>query len=318
MVVLMRPLWGIFALALLALTTAPAGARNIDDADHARFLRDGRLLRFDYANDFFADVDRYYTQGLGLSYFDPALRASPIMRLLPALPGSERRFGLSLRHSGFTPTSLAHDEALVGDRPFAATLTLGHVLVSRDRDRGLTLTTEIDAGIIGQGAGGKWMQTGIHRAIGNRLPHGWSNQVRNDAVLAFVARLDTSVAATKRADLAVSLDATLGSLYTNASAGAKGRLGVLDATANTRAFLFASAEEKLVGYDATLEGGLLTRSSPYTLPARAVKRVVARVDVGVVLDRGGFALEFRRVFLSREFAGGLSHQWGQLSVLKPF
>lgn len=305
------------ALTLL-LAAAPCAARDVDQADDAWLLREGRQLRFDYANDFFAGEDRYHTQGLGLTYFDPALRASPLMRLLPALPGGERHFGLALRHSGFTPASLSHDEALRDDRPFAAYLYLGHRLVSRDRGRGLTLTAGLDAGIIGQGAGGKWMQTGIHRALGNLLPRGWDNQVRNDVVLDYSARLEKTVVTNGRADLALTADATLGTLYTNASAGAIARLGSVAEEAGKRAFIFVGAEQKLVGYDATLQGGLFNDGSPHVIASRRVTRAVSRVDAGVVLDLGGFALEFRRVLLGPEFKGGLSHGWGRLSLIKRF
>jgi len=50
----------------------------VDDNDAAAFADERRLLRFDYANDYFTGTDRYFTQGLGLQYFDPVLRRSPV------------------------------------------------------------------------------------------------------------------------------------------------------------------------------------------------------------------------------------------------
>lgn len=306
--------------ALLCLFLLPAGLRagNVDDKDDAAFSGPGRLLRFDYANDVFTGSDRYYTQGLGLTYFDPALKADPLMRALPALPGGPKNYGLAVRHSGFTPSSIHHEELLVGDRPFAAYLFLSHLLVSRDPELGLTLTAGWDAGIVGQGAGGKWMQTGIHRALGNLLPQGWDHQIRNDFVLDYHARLEKILLAWRAADLGAFIDATAGTLYTSAAVGAKARLGALAQDRKTRYFLFASAEEKVVGYDATLQGGLTNRGSPYTLTDSEIERGVSREELGVVLDFGGFALEARRVFQSREFGNGLAHQWIELSALKRF
>ena len=304
----MKPLVYAAGALLLALLPRPAAARTVDSGDDAAFAAGGRLFRFDYANDFFAGRDRYYTQGFGFTLFHPVLAESPVTRLLAALPGGESSYGLRFRHSGFTPTSLASDAALAGDRPFAAYMFLSQVRVSRDPDRGLSLTAGLDAGILGQGAGGKWIQTGLHRALGNLLPHGWETQVRNDAVLDYHALLEKRLVGARRGEAGAFLDAAAGSPYTNAAVGLMGRAGPF----------FARGQERLVGYDATLQGGLFNRHSPYTLRAAQVERVVYGAEVGVVLDRGGFALRFSRSFLGREFRGGLAHQWGELSLLARF
>ena len=306
------------AAAALALACAPAAAANVDYNDAARFLDDRRLFRFDYANDFFVGTDIYYTQGLGATYFDPALKRAPLMPLLVALPGATKSYGLALRHTGYTPTSLSHDEALRGDRPFAAYFMLSHLLVSRDAEKGLTLTTQLDTGILGQGAGGKWIQNSLHRALRNLRPHGWDNQIRDDVVLDYDARLEKRLAAWSAADLAVTGDLSAGTLYDNAALGASGRLGQLEAGRAKRAYAFGRVEERVVGYDATMQGGVFNRHSPYTLPDAQIMRTVARVDVGFAVDRGGWVFEFTRTFLSREFRAGRSHQWAELSVLKRF
>lgn len=310
----MRPAAGAL---LLALCSVSAAAHNVDSDDDASFAAAGRLFRFDYANDFFAARDRYYTQGYGFDLFHPGLAKWPLMRLLAALPGGERSYGLTFRQSGFTPTSLSSDLVLKGDRPFASYLFLGHVLLSRDPGRGLTLTTEFDVGVIGQGAGGKWIQEGLHSALGNLAPHGWDNQIRNDAVLDYYIRLEKSLASASRADAGIFVDATAGQPYTNAAAGLMARLGTI-ADGPKRGYLFGRVEEKVIAYDATLQGGLLNRHSPYTLSAAQVERAVTRGDIGVVYDRGGVALEYSRSFLGREFRDGLAHQWGEFSVMARF
>lgn len=310
-----RALWAAAAL-LLASGAVPARARTVDGDDNASFVKDGRLFRFDYANDLFASRDRYYTQGYGFDLFHPALSKSPLMRLLLALPG-ESSYGLTFRQSGFTPTSLFSEAPRRGDRPFASYLFLGHIRVSRDEERDVTLIAELDAGLIGQGAGGEWIQTGLHKALGNLRPRGWDNQIRNDAALGYYGRLEKRLARAAWADAGVYVDAMAGTLYTNAGAGVMGRLGAL-AEGRDRLYAFGRLEEKLVGYDATLQGGVFNRSSPYTLRAAELDRAVARGDLGVALDRGSFAVIFSRSFQGREFKQGLSHQWGELSVLKRF
>ncbi len=304
-------------LAALLLLIAWPAVGSVDDKDDVQFAQAGRLLRFDYANDYFTGTDRYYTQGLGLTYFDPILRASPVMAVLASLPGIAKSYGLVIRDSGFTPTNLGHDEALLGDRPFAAYLFLGQELVSRDASRGLTLTSRLDTGIIGQAAGGKWVQVGIHRATANSIPRGWDNQIRNDLVLDYRTRADKRLAAASAADLSAFVDATLGTLYTNASAGLYGRVGAI-ADGKRRLFLFLSAEQRVVGYDATLEGGLLNRHSPFVIASSQVERRVSIEYVGIAVDRQTFAIEAKRAYLGREFRGGLSHEWVEISVLRRF
>ena len=43
-----------------------------------------------------------------------------------------------------------------------------------------------------------------------------------------------------------------------------------------------------------------------------------RGEVGFAADFGRWAVEADRVYLSREFAGGLSHEWVEISVMRRF
>jgi hypothetical protein len=256
---------------------------------------------------------------VGVQYFDPVLRRSPLMAPLFGLSGAGKSYGLLIRNDGFTPASLTPNEALIGDRPYASLLFLGHTIVSKDPERGLTLTAELDTGIIGQAAGGKSQQVAIHSAIrGNQIPLGWDNQIRNDAVLDYYLRLEKTVAASKAADLGVYGEATAGTLYDNVDAGVMGRVGNVGVSGKARYYLFGRAEDKLVGYDATLQGGLLNRGSPYALTTEEVRRSVLRADAGFAADFGRWIVEADRTYLSREFSTGLSHEWVEISVSRRF
>ena len=168
-----------------------------------------------------------------------------------------------------------------------------------------------------QGVGLAACAFGIHRATGNVIPRGWDNQIRNDAVLDYGLRLEKTLASSSRAELGAYAEASLGTLYTNAAAGVSGRAGALDRKGR-RFYLFGRAEEKLVGYDATLQGGLLNRGSPYVLTSEQVRRGVARGDVGFAADFGRWAVEADRAYLSREFTSGLSHEWVEISLMRRF
>ena len=179
------------------------------------------------------------------------------------------------------------------------------------------MISELDAGIIGQGAGGKWMQTGIHDALDNITPKGWDNQIRNDLVLDYSLRVEKGVASVRLAEFTVFGAGSLGALYANLSAGTEVRLWSVK-NGQRRHMVFARGQSKLVGYDATLLGGLFNRASPYTLTTGSIKRLVQRADIGFVYDGGGFLIEVTRSFLSPEFEGGFSHQFAEIAFIKRF
>ena len=308
----------ILAAVLVFALAAPAAAHNVDNNDAASFADQRGLVRVDYANDFFTGSDRYYTEGVGVELFHPALKKSPLMRALVALPGGSKSYGLSLRDSTFTPSRVGERTAIVDDRPWAGYVFLGHVLVSKDAQAGLTLTSELDAGAIGPAAGGE-EQVKIHARLGMDVPRGWDNQIRNNPILDYYARLEKTVRAWNWGDFGVFGDATAGTLYDNASAGMGARLGRVDEKRKDRFFAFARGEEKAVGYDATLQGGLFNRpASYYTTPDDQINRFVYRWDVGLALDFDSFVLEVTRSAVGREFSGAIPHQWGELTFMKRF
>ncbi len=314
---------------LLLLGLLPAAARAAPaPADTLRPLSPARQLRYTYANDLFFRTDYYFTQGMTLALVHPALARLPVRHLLAAGPrGSTQQHGLALHYDGFTPLRIQDAFVRVGDRPYAAYLYASFFRISHQPARHQRLRTALEIGFIGPAAGGKELQTSIHRVTGNAEPRGWSYQVRNAPVLGYrVALARHLLAAGRRAQLGGSAEAALGTLYTYASAGARLRVGHLglgpDALAAEarpaagawRLLAHAGAEARLVGYDATLQGGAFTAHDPYTLAAGQVRRAVLRSSGGVVLAHRALQLEATATWVSPEFAGGRSHRWGQLGL----
>jgi len=69
-----------------------------------------------------------------------------------------------------------------------------------------------------------------------------------------------------------------------------------------------------IGYDATMQGGVFNRSSPYTIAAKDIKRVTLQQNFGVVLNFRKIYLEYFQSLLSPEFSGGKMHRWGGLKI----
>ena len=318
--------WGFPGLASHA---APASA------DTLRPVSPTRLLRYAYANDLFFRTDYYFTQGMTLTLVHPMLAHLPVRHLLAAGPrGSTQYHGCTLRYDGFTPLRIQDPFIRVGDRPYAAYLYGSFFRISSPPARHQRLTTALEIGVIGPAAGGKELQTAIHRVTGNAEPRGWDYQVRNAPVIGYRVAFEKQLLATGRhAELLGSAEASLGTLYTYADTGLRLRagkfspyfanLGVAGSDRRNepnswQLYGEATLEGRLVGYDATLQGSLFTSRDPYKLAAGDVRRGILRSSGGVVLAHGGLSFTATATWVSPEFAAGRSHRWGQLGITVAF
>ena len=303
-------------------------------ADTLRPLSPDRLLRYTYANDLFFRTDYYFTQGMTLTLVHPALARLPVQHLLAAGPrGSTQYHGLTLRYDGFTPLRIQDPFIRVGDRPYAAYLYASFFRISNQPARHQRLTTALEIGFIGPAAGGKELQTAIHRVTGNAEPRGWDYQIRNAPIVGYRVEFERQVAASRRVELLANAEASLGTLYTYADTGLRLRVGKFSpyfanlgisspnhGTGPQAWHLYGEAAlaGRLIGYDATLQGSPFTSRDPYTLATGDVRRAILRSSGGVVLAHSGLRFAATATWVSREFAGGGSHRWGQLGLTVAF
>ncbi|MDQ4139162.1 MAG: lipid A deacylase LpxR family protein, partial [Bacteroidota bacterium] len=123
----------------------------------------------------------------------------------------------------------------------------------------------------------------------------------------------------------------LGTLYTNVRAGAYLRfgwmnsyfsdLGISNATARSQNnlrkfqfFAFGRTQGKIVGYNATMQGGIINQNNVYTLSGKAVSRAVHESQTGLVCIIKGLRLESAVTFISPEFKGSRRHKWMHFNV----
>ena len=321
-------------LFLFLSFSGPASHAAPAPADTLRPLSPTRLLRYTYANDLFFRTDYYFTQGMTLTLVHPILARLPVRHLLAAGPrGSTQQHGLTLRYDGFTPLRIQDPFIRVGDRPYAAYLYASFFRGSIQPARHQRLTTALEIGFIGPAAGGKELQTAIHRVTGNAEPRGWDYPIRNVPIIGYRVAFEKQVAASHYAELLTDAEASLGTLYTFAGTGLRLRAGKFSPYFANRGIsspghgtepqpwqLYGEAtlQGRLIGYDATLQGSPFTNRDPYTLSASAVRRTVLRGSGGVVLAHNGLRFDATATWISPEFAGGRSHRWGQLGVTVAF
>ncbi len=267
--------------------------------------------RLSYDNDFFTATDRYFTQGILLEIGAPWVRRIPVTGALIAPRTSHVRYSLAYEDDGYTPTDLKASAILVGDRPYAGTKQLRVIAVALDTMRRQRVSSALNVGILGQGAGGAEIQTWIHRQTGNTIPRGWHHQIRNDVILNYEAGVERELVRTgSHLSLAGSGVGRIGTYNTSAAIGTTllaGRVGSpfgrIPASA-AAAYVYLKPQVSLVGYDATLQGGLINRGSPYTIAAGDLRRLVFRQYAGVVYQRGSWYAEYYQSVTSPEFSGG--------------
>ena len=287
-----------------------------------RNIQSERYFRFNYDNDFFAAADKNYTQGYALEFMLPVLQKNPINFLFLKSKNSISRYGMALEHIGYTPSDYVSAAIQFGDRPFASAIMLKSFVITDNAVRRERLSQSFSLGGIGPLAFGEEMQVGIHRAIGDKIPGGWRNQIGNDIVLNYriafekrLFRIHNIVA------LHGEAAGQLGTLFTNATIGMNAIIGLLDdaflGQANKTAFsiyLYARPLINVVGYDATLQGGLFNRKSVYKIDNDAIERLTASLEYGVVLKTKSLYFEYSRASITREFATGDSAKWGGIKI----
>lgn len=304
--------------------TVPTGTIDIQAQDYAKT---NHYVRINYDNDFFNATDRYYTQGIRLELIAPFMRYSPFSYALVRLGRqAQNYYGLALEQDCFTPSSIRHNEVFYGERPYAAVGLVSHQLISISSYKKQRLNTQLDLGAIGPCAMCEEEQKGIHHALVNIQPLGWQFQVSNDLVVNYDLQFEQGIISTRYLELIGYGGVRAGTLYDDASAGALLRVGwmpsyfehlgiVKNATSHRFQFYFTGrAQAKLVGYNATMQGGLFNRSSIYTIPDSQVARYVLMGSAGAVLAYKRLSLEYTRVYITPEMTTGLFHGWGHVNI----
>lgn len=302
-------------------------AQAIDNNLSFKNIDAEKYVRLNYENDFFTATDEYYTQGINLELVAPWISRFPLSKLLARPRSGTTRYGIGFEHAGYTPTSISSDAVLYRDRPFTATLHMKTFLTAVDTAKKRRFSSVISLGVIGQAAGGMEMQTGIHRWLHNITPHGWPNQIHNDAIINYQVDIEKQLLSYGHS---FSLDADAmgraGTLSDKVSVGATLMAGYFDSPFKTgigqknnlRIYAYDHPEVDAVGYDATLEGGVFNKTSPYTIAEKDITRVVVQNRFGVVILYQGFHLEYFQSIITKEFISEKTHRWGGVQVAYAF
>jgi lipid A 3-O-deacylase len=84
--------------------------------------------------------------------------------------------------------------------------------------------------------------------------------------------------------------------------------------AKFQVYTFFEQRVQAVGYDATLQGGLINRTSPYVLSSSEVKRIVFQNNLGVTIRFKKVTIEYFQSYITSEFRAGHDHHWGGIRL----
>ena len=230
---------------------------------------------------------------------------------------------MALEHDAYTPTSIRHTEIIYGDRPFAAVLLLKTFAMALNSNEQTRITSALSTGIIGESAGGEWMQKSIHKALHNIQPLGWEHQIRNDIAINYEINYEKLLYSYKHLfSLNYNAQLRAGTLNDKASIGLTIMTGHFDlpfkmsdeSDRKIKLYFYDQPLVSGIAYDATLQGGVFNHTSPYTKSANDITRITFQNNAGIVLSYRKIYLEYSQTYLTKEFNSGKFHRWGGVSV----
>lgn len=309
-------------IILMICCSCLSKAQLVDNSSTFRNIQKSTYFRFHYDNDYFTKSDEYYSQGITLEYVNPRIKKFIPAKLLWKPFKTTPQFGVTFNLFGYTPTSILSDDILYGDRPFNANISLKTFLIQADSIHQQQVSSAFSIGIMGPAALGNEIQTNIHKWTKNPIPHGWQYQIKNDLILNYQVNYEKKLfTAGNHFLLNKTAELRLGTLNNKLSAGFNLMAGRFNkrftATNNkkkTEFYFYTQSRINFIGTDASLQGGLFNRKSPYTISGRDITRVTYQADAGMIMNLKKFYISYTQSYITKEFVTGHYHRWGGISM----
>ncbi|NQU33282.1 MAG: lipid A deacylase LpxR family protein [Bacteroidetes bacterium] len=285
-----------------------------------------RLIRIVFDNDIFNNTDYYYTNGVVIELLVPTAKLSPLSKLLLGIKGAAiDLYGFSIKQNIYTPTNPDIAEISIGDRPFSAFLTIGQIRESYNLKNNFTIKSGLNFGVLGPASMGSVVQSSIH----NIEPVGWNNQIKNNVVINYSVEIEKGIVSTPHFEFNITGGGNIGTIFNKLKGGIYLRTGNFTPiirglfsnsarTSNKSAFqywFFVSGSTNIVFYDATLQGGLFSKTNSYIIQNKDINRLVLNLSVGFALYYKNVGLEMQNFYLSPEFKNAYDFRWGRIKLI---
>ncbi|MFA7381312.1 MAG: lipid A-modifier LpxR family protein [Bacteroidia bacterium] len=307
------------------------------EAQRAVFMNraDETVAGFDFANDVFFKTDKYFTHGTRIFTYNDFLKSTPLrwLNLKTSGPKTDYYQGIYLLSNLYTPRDLEDTGIIINDRPYASYMLIGLSGISNNPSDKYRLTSEVAGGVMGNTALGKQIQSLGHLIPPNNPPKGWDKQLSNSFVANYFTRIDYLLAEVpRRFEGFVSAEGNIGTLQINGSVGGFVRLGLFDPYLRSigpttrrnvnykritgyQIYIRVGQELKLVGFDGTMEGGLIKqKQNQYTLASQDVTRQLWNTHAALGFSLRNLFVEVRGDYVTHQFKGGTDHRWGNIHV----
>ncbi|HYI12917.1 MAG TPA: lipid A deacylase LpxR family protein [Thermoanaerobaculia bacterium] len=234
-------------------------------------------------------------------------------------------------HNFYTPEDIENPNPQPLDRPWAGWLYVGALGVITDANEKRQDTFEVQAGILGQGAGAGRLQTAIHKlGFSKRIPAGWSNQLENEPALNLLYDQSRRYG-NANLDIVPQAGVVLGTIQTYVHGAATVRVGwnitgfpvalIIPSVTSLEqekprweAYVFAGGDARLVAHNAFLDGGLF-RDGP-SVDNRDF--FVHDIRAGLSVRYKRFRLTYSHIRRSEEFEPVLAssgvHEFGSFMI----
>ncbi|NQU66286.1 MAG: lipid A deacylase LpxR family protein [SAR324 cluster bacterium] len=305
-----------FLFLLLLISTFPFAVYA--DRSHHQLYYENDFLNFrcfDPSRDFgfsspitCSNEDAWYTSGI---LYEGRFQSDA--------ESSNRQFGFSLGQMIFTPENIKTPEIVKEDRPYAGWLYGSYFLETISSFSSEKI--ELVIGILGEFSKAKEAQTFSHDVFygGNKKEaQGWAHQIGSELGIVTVYERKSQFFRNSNAnfDLNGLVRGRAGNIFIDGSLGAITRLGVINPLpplfdpfhVQNAFFLALSGEVKVVGYDATFQGGGFDRllnngeGSPRRFEYQDLRPLVGTVKTELVVQsRHGLLLSYMVVLRSKEF-----------------
>jgi lipid A 3-O-deacylase len=291
-----------------------------------------RYFLVDFENDVFTNTDYYFTNGMQISVIAPVFQFFGLNRALPGLgKNTLNYYGIGIRQNMYTGINPEMTEITLNDRPFSGVLYLEFFKFSYDTDRKLKLSSSIRTGVLGSYSLASSLQSGLH----DLYPIGWKYQIENDIILNFQGQIEKGIISNRYFEINASVQSSIGTLNTDLGGAFKLRFGRLDNYFNgfytakpgtleyskvkkMKYWVSAEFNQQFIIYNATLNGGLFQKNSPYILSFNELNHNLTRINIGIncFYKQNGVVLGFTQI--SPEIKGGRSHRWGSIRLIHNF
>jgi len=281
-----------------------------------------KKIEVEWANDVFFQTDRYFTNGLVLEYYSQNFNRFGVSKLLfDPMSESGPIYSLSVTHDIFTPKNVFGDPEMT-DRPYAGVLMIGLKATHFSKAKHYKFYSEIQAGLLGEYAGGRFVQNGIHVLLPASEPiPGWAYQIDHDLCVQYNISLEKQLFESQWVSVDMLANSRLGLPYTDFSGGGRLRIGLspdyysadhLLNKNNNYVNLITEFKLRTVFYDATLQGGALNGNNPHTIVN--TNPLIGELKTGIAAKYSVYTLEMGAQMFTPKFQGALAHKWAYFKL----